>query len=148
MKKQISFADGRGPYIYARYTIGADEYEFEHGKEWKGTHVLKTSRRWLKKRGLKDARLISLEQEVKGKINTVDYDEISGTSASRYGPWWRILFQAEKYKIAFVVDEILPAESYVKTCHGRLYVQGARFDINLLRIRHEKPPPKKRRSGS
>ena len=45
---------GSGPYVYARFTAGKAEYEFEWDKSYWGQEIIKQSRKWLKKNGDKD----------------------------------------------------------------------------------------------
>ena len=133
--KKISFVGGRGPYVYARFTAGKAEYEFEWDKSYWGQEIIQQSRKWLKKNGDKDKdiRLLSLDREVKGKIVEVDDD------AGPRGPYWFLLFAVDPDLIEFVMGTNVPAEFAILECTLELKAHGAPpRNINLLRVRKKK----------
>lgn len=137
---KVNDAIGRGPYIDARYIVENVEYLFEFDKNVEGLWILKKCPRVLgKELDIREAMLVSLEQTisttVEKKIVEVDDD------ATRYGPWWRLLFKAYTNYVEFVVDvaDYKSAEKAARSCARDLRLHGcAHKDMNLLRVKREK----------
>lgn len=137
---KVNDAIGRGPYIYARYVVENVEYLFEFDKNVKGLWILKKCPRVLRKEfDIRKAMLVSLEQTISTTVEKkiVEVDD----HATRYGPWWRLLFWAKPHYIEFVVDVSFhkSAEKAARSCALELQVHGAPSEnINLMRVTQEK----------